>query len=82
MSADCPGAKEELYAQETEFKILSTLLPYIKNKTFIDVGAEKGSFARQLMDFGFTGTLFEPCPKHHKDLIRLTENTGSRFFFF
>ncbi|MFZ2630186.1 MAG: hypothetical protein WAX48_01265, partial [Desulfosalsimonadaceae bacterium] len=77
MSADCPGAKEELYAQETEFKILSTLLPYIKNKTFIDVGAEKGSFARQLMDFGFTGTLFEPCPKHHKDLIRLTENTGS-----
>jgi FkbM family methyltransferase len=82
MNAECPRVKEELYAQESEFKILSTLLPYIKNKTFIDVGAEKGSFAKQLMDFGFTGTLFEPCPKHHQDLIRLTENTGSVFFNF
>ena len=82
MSADCPGANEELYAQETEFKILSILLPYLKNRTFIDIGAEKGSFAKQLMETGFRGTLFEPCPKHHKDLIQLTENSGSVFFDF
>ncbi|MBC2714669.1 MAG: FkbM family methyltransferase [Desulfobacteraceae bacterium] len=82
MNTDHPGAKEELYAQESEFKILKILLPYIKNKTFIDVGAEKGSFARQLMEFGFTGTLFEPCPKHHPELMRLTENSGSLFFDF
>ncbi len=82
MSADCPGAKEDLYAQESEFKILNILLPYIKNKTFIDVGAEKGSFARRLMEFGFTGTLFEPCPKHHPDLVGLTEHSGSSFFDF
>jgi FkbM family methyltransferase len=82
MNTDCPEAKEGLYAQESEVKILSILLPHFKNKTFIDVGAEKGSFAKQLMDAGFRGTLFEPCPKHHKDLMRLTENSGSLFFDF
>jgi len=82
MSTDYPGVKDELYAQESEFKILSILLPCIKKKTFIDIGAEKGSFARRLMESGFTGVLFEPCPKHHPDLIRLTENSESLFFDF
>ncbi|MSU70584.1 MAG: FkbM family methyltransferase [Opitutaceae bacterium] len=69
-----------LYAQETEFAILASLLPVLRRRTFLDIGAEKGSFATFLLDRGFTGTLFEPFPGHHQDLAALAKKTGAKFF--
>ena len=74
--------EENLYSQDTEFEILHALLPYIHEKTFIDVGAEKGTFARFLLQHGFRGVLFEPCPRHYDALQELTEHTTSRFFSY
>lgn len=54
-----------LYSQETDLQVISLLLPFLKEKNFIDVGAEKGSFANALLKMGFIkGTLFEPMPSH------------------
>lgn len=73
-------ANQERYAQDTEFILLRILLSAITKKTFVDIGAEKGSFAAFFMQEGFRGVLFEPCPKHHAALRDLTEDTASQFF--
>ncbi len=69
-----------LYAQETEFTILDSLLPVLRGKTFLDIGAEKGSFAKFLLDRGFTGSVFEPFPGHQPELAALAAKTGVKFF--
>ena len=70
----------QLYQQETEFDILSVLIPHLRIKTFVDIGAEKGETAKYLMQYGFDGYLFEPLPKHHPVLEELVRDTGSVFF--
>ena len=70
----------KLYHQETEFEILSLLIPCIENKVFLDIGAEKGSFAKFMFQHDFKGVLFEPCPKHHDELSLLVENHGACFY--
>ncbi len=75
-----PSFKKNLYSQDTEFEILHSLLPYIHEKTFIDVGAEKGIFAQFLVQSGLQGTLFEPCPKHYPILQKFSQNTRCQFF--
>lgn len=70
---------QDLYAQETEFALLEILVLTLTKKTFVDIGAEKGAFAGFLMQHGFQGVVFEPCPKHHAGLEKLTENTDSSF---
>ena len=70
----------DLYAQETEFTILDSLLPVLRGKTFLDIGAEKGSFAKFLLDRGFTGSVFEPFPGHQKELAALAAKTGVKFY--
>ena len=70
----------QLYDQETEFTILASLLPVLRNRTFLDIGAEKGSFAKFLLNRGFQGSLFEPFPGHQKELAALAAKTGAKFF--
>ncbi len=72
--------REELYQQETEVMILKILAARLKSKTFVDVGAEKGSFATVFFDLGFEGTLFEPFAEHLPVLRNLVEGSGSRVF--
>jgi FkbM family methyltransferase len=69
-----------LYAQETEFTILESLLPVLRSRTFLDIGAEKGSFAKFLLDRGCTGSMFEPFPGHQQELAALAKQTGAKFF--
>jgi FkbM family methyltransferase len=69
---------DSLYQQETEMAMLKILAGKVKKKTFLDVGAEKGSFARELMALGFSGVLFEPFAGHLPTLNELVEGTGSR----
>ncbi len=73
-------ANQDLYAQDTEFILLRVLLSAITEKTFVDIGAEKGSFSKYFIDNGLQGDVFEPCPKHHAALIDLVANTETRFF--
>lgn len=67
-----------MYSQETEFLVLEQLLPLLE-PTFVDVGAEKGSFARWLAGRGFTGTAIEPLPAHAGALAELAANGAVRF---
>ena len=67
-----------LYAQETEFALLELLLPHLQARTFIDIGAEKGTFAQFLLARGFSGTLFEPFPGHQAALADLAARTGAK----
>ncbi len=68
----------DFYAQETEFTILDSLLPVLRSRTFLDIGAEKGSFAKFLVERGFTGALFEPFPGHQQELVPFERGLGGR----
>lgn len=70
----------QLYAQETEFTILGSLLPVLRSRTFLDIGAEKGSFGKFLLERNYTGSLFEPLPDHQPALEVLAARTGAKFF--
>jgi len=72
--------REGLYEQETEISVLACLIPYVKKKEFIDVGAEKGEVSGWFMRHNFSGKLFEPLPKHHESIKLLIEGTESEFF--
>lgn len=74
------ASASDLYAQETEFAVLSAVLPALRARTFLDIGAEKGTFARFLLERGFTGSLFEPFPGHQQDLAALAARSGAKFF--
>ena len=67
------------YGQDTEFKVILGLLPYL-HKNFIDVGAEKGAFSRFLLKQGFSGVMFEPCPKHSDCLQEISRKDNACFF--
>jgi FkbM family methyltransferase len=63
---------DELYNQDTDLQIIELLSRQLLNQNFLDVGAEKGGFARALFRMGFTqGVLFEPLPSHLKHLNNL-----------
>jgi FkbM family methyltransferase len=72
----------ESYEQETDISIMLALARHVSRKSFIDVGAEKGSFSRALFEIGFRGVLFEPFPLHLPGLRRLVEGTESKVFEF
>src|SRR5574337_819626 len=67
---------------ESDFSPLMALLPFIKNKTFIDIGAGKGAFAKELMANGFNGILFEPLPKYHSQLRNFQNQVDYQFYPF
>jgi FkbM family methyltransferase len=62
------------YSQDTEYE-LTLLLARHTRKTFVDVGAEKGGFARMLIEKGFVGSIFEPFPDHLPSLHALVQGT-------
>lgn len=60
-----------MHSQEIEFEIIKLLLPSLK-RTFIDVGAEKGSFSQWLLNSGLSGFAIEPMPQHADYLKKLS----------
>src|SRR5258708_26049 len=71
-----------LYKQNTDFECIATLLPYLQHQSFIDIGAEKGTFTLFLSQHGLQGTFFEPLPKFAKELTAVAQKTGSTFLSF
>ncbi len=70
-----------LLSQETDSRLLADFLPHIK-KNYVDVGAEKGSFARFLMAHGLHGVCFEPLPKHAPALDALARSGAAQHYAF
>ena len=67
-SCDCSA---DLHGQDTDLWIVGVLFPHLKARSFIDVGAEKGGFAKELFRMGFErGVLCEPLPSHVQELGR------------
>ncbi len=58
-------------SQETEIDLIIQLSPYLSNKFFLDIGAEKGEFSQIMLEQGMGGILFEPLPRHHAELKKL-----------
>ncbi len=69
-----------VYQQETELSLIEMMLPFLERKTFIDVGAEKGGFADFMVRHGFSGAMFEPCPKHHPVLKAISDKRSISFY--
>lgn len=70
-------------SQDTEIDLLIQLIPYLENKYFVDIGAEKGFFALTLLQNNLSGILFEPMPKHFNALNDLTSKfSNSKYFTY
>jgi FkbM family methyltransferase len=67
----------DILSQETEIQVLEALLPYVQ-KSFVDVGAEKGVLARFLAEHGLKGICLEPLPKHAEALTALASTHDVR----
>jgi FkbM family methyltransferase len=63
----------QFLTQDTEIQLLSVCLPHVTQRSFVDVGAERGAFARFLAEQGFRGVCFEPLPKHQEALNALAQ---------
>lgn len=83
-----------MHQQDIDFLIVKELLPYLTNQSFIDIGAEKGTFSKLMIQAGLKGVLFEPLPEHltelekfsseHKCILSsyaIDETDGERDFF-
>ena len=71
----------EFLSQETEIKVLEALLPYVR-KSFVDIGAEKGTLSLFLAEHGFDGVCVEPLPKHFEGLAALAATHSVRHLPF
>ena len=64
-------------SQDTEIKLINEIAPFLVTKNFLDVGAEKGTFAETMLVLGMSGVLFEPMPRHFsilQELVNRHEN--------
>lgn len=71
-----------LHKQDTDLEIIAKLIPFLNNKTFIDIGAEKGEFTKFLSSYGLSGVFFEPLPKFETALKDIATNTKCTFLPF
>ncbi|HXA14876.1 MAG TPA: FkbM family methyltransferase [Opitutaceae bacterium] len=70
-----------MYNQETELLILEAVLPHVE-RTFIDVGAEKGAFSAWLAARGLAGFAFEPLEQHTPGLQKLAASASVQNFAY
>ena len=70
-----------MYNQETDLLILEAVLPHVE-RTFIDVGAEKGAFSAWLAAHGLTGFAFEPLEQHAPSLQKLAAHARVQNFAY
>lgn len=71
-----------LFQQETDLEIIGQLIPYLEEKTFLDIGAAKGEFVKYFTNHNLKGVLFEPLPICAKVLSELAEQTQCAFYSY
>jgi FkbM family methyltransferase len=69
----------DMHSQEVELELLNRLIPHLQLRTFLDIGAEKGSMSRFFITAGLTGHLFEPFAHHADTLKTLVSGTANVF---
>jgi FkbM family methyltransferase len=68
----------DLYGQEPEALLLRSFVSQLDNRTIIDVGAERGAFAEQMIDGGAAEIhVIEPEPENAKQLRELFRDVPS-----
>jgi FkbM family methyltransferase len=70
----------DFLGQDLDVALIRALVPHVRERFFLDVGAEKGSFATVLFDCGMRGALFDPLARHQAALDELARRHGSRAY--
>ncbi len=76
------SSTHEYLGQDLEIRLLATLAAFVRERFFVDVGAEKGSFAAALFSFGMQGVMFEPMPRHRDALDALAAAHGAKAYAY
>lgn len=74
------AAMPDFLGQDLEAALLALLAPFVSQRFFVDVGAERGAFATHLLDLGLRGAMFEPLPRHYEALASLAAARGARAY--
>lgn len=64
--------------QDLEVDLIKTIAPFVRQAFFVDIGAEKGSFASLMFSLGMRGALFEPMSRHHVPLAEMAAANDSK----
>ena len=72
-----PGSQPDFHAQDIELAVLRSVIPLLTERTFLDIGAERGELSKVFIAAGLTGHLFEPAPEHAARLQALVAETKS-----
>lgn len=71
-----------LLGQDVEVALISALAAFVHEPFFVDVGAEKGSFASAMISLGMRGAMFEPMPRHQQVLAEIAHASGSAAYAY
>ena len=66
--------------QDLDVDLITVLAPFVRERFFVDVGAEKGSLASLMFSLGMRGALFEPMQRHREALVELARVNGSKAY--
>lgn len=70
----------EMLGQDAEIELIVALAGHLTEKSFVDVGAEKGSIARAMFSCELSGVMFEPLPKHLEALEAMANTHGGHVY--
>ena len=70
-------SKQDYLGQDLEIDLIRTIAPHVRERFFVDIGAEKGRFASAMFGCGMRGTLFEPMERHRQTLAELAARHDS-----
>jgi FkbM family methyltransferase len=73
---------QDYLGQDLEIELIGVVAPLLRERFFLDVGAEKGRFAAAMFSHGLRGALFEPLARHHAALEALAARHQSRAYPF
>lgn len=73
---DAPRGNDVL-GQDVEIALIKALAPFVRQPFFVDIGAERGSFAAAMISLGMRGAMFEPMPRHQPALAEIARTSAS-----
>lgn len=66
--------------QDLEIGLIKVIAPFVKSRFFLDIGAEKGSFASAMFSLGMRGAMFEPMARHREVLAAIAASNDSHVY--